>query len=122
MPQGIRDLRSDCQLQDGRWCVMGNRQKRLGELLKHEISDMLLRGIKDPRIGFVSVTSVELTADLRQAKVFVSVLGSELGQRLRLKYLPEIIIEYDTSIEQGARILALIDSVVQKKTDTPDEE
>lgn len=121
---------------------MENRQKRLGELLKHEISDMILRGIKDPRIGFVSVTSVELTADLRQAKVFVSVLGSEnerksslaglrsatgfirreLGQRLRLKYLPEIIIEYDTSIEQGSRILALIDSVVQKKTDTPDEE
>ncbi len=121
---------------------MKNRQKRLGELLKHEISDMLLRGIKDPRIGFVSVTSVELTADLRQAKVFVSVLGSEnerksslaglrsaigfirheLGQRLQLKYLPEIIIEYDTSIEQGSRILALIDSVVQKKTDTPDEE
>jgi len=121
---------------------MANRQKRLGELLKHEISDMILRGIKDPRIGFVSVTSVELTADLRQAKVFVSVLGSEserksslaglrsatgfirreLGQRLRLKYLPEIIVEYDTSIEQGSRILALIDSVVQKKTDTPDDE
>ena len=121
---------------------MENRQKRLGELLKHEISDMILRGIKDPRIGFVSVTSVELTADLRQAKVFVSVLGSEserksslaglrsatgfirreLGQRLRLKYLPEIIVEYDTSIEQGSRILALIDSVVQKKTNTPDDE
>ena len=121
---------------------MANRQKRLGELLKHEISDMILRGIKDPRIGFVSVTSVELTADLRQAKVFVSVLGSEserksslaglrsatgfirreLGQRLRLKYLPEIIVEYDTSIEQGSRILALIDSVVQKKTNTPDDE
>ena len=121
---------------------MENRQRRLGELLKHEISDMILRGIKDPRIGFVSVTSVELTADLRQAKVFVSVLGSEserksslaglrsatgfirreLGQRLRLKYLPEIIVEYDTSIEQGSRILALIDSVVKKKTDTPDDE
>jgi ribosome-binding factor A len=121
---------------------MENRHKRLGELIKHEISDMILRGIKDPRIGFVSITSVELTGDLRQAKVFISVLGSEtekksslaglrsatgfirheLGHRLRLKYVPEIILEYDNSIEEGSRILALIDSVVQKKTDTSDEE
>ncbi len=121
---------------------MDNRQKRLGELLKHEISDMILRSIKDPRIGFVSVTDVEVTSDLRHAKVFVSVLGDEserkasvaglrsaagfikreIGNRLRLKYVPEISIEYDESIEHGARILDLIDSVVEKKQEDSDEE
>ena len=121
---------------------MENRQRRLGELLKKEISDLVLRGIKDPRIGFVSITSVVLTADLRHAKVLVSVLGSEherkaslaglrsaagfirreLGQRLRLRYVPEIKIVYDDSIEQGTRIISLIDSVVKKEDSAPDEE
>jgi ribosome-binding factor A len=121
---------------------MENRQKRLGELLKHEISDLILREIKDPRIGFVSITEVEVSADLKHAKVFVSVLGSEserkasiaglksatgfvrreIGERLRLKYVPELIFLYDNSIERGAHILELIDSLVEKKDDTPDEE
>ncbi|NQU08140.1 MAG: ribosome-binding factor A, partial [Candidatus Abyssubacteria bacterium] len=50
---------------------MENRQRRLGQLLKQEISELILREIKDPRIAFVSITSVDLTADLRQAKVLV---------------------------------------------------
>jgi ribosome-binding factor A len=121
---------------------MGNRQKRVGELIKQEISELILREIKDPRIGFVSITSVDLTADLRHAKVFISVLGSEserksslaglrnaggfirreLGHRLRLKYVPEINIVYDNSIEEGARIISLIESVVQKENLTSDDE
>jgi ribosome-binding factor A len=121
---------------------MENRPKRLGELLKKEISDLILREIKDPRIGFVSITEVELTPDLRHAKVFISVLGSEserkatlaglrsatgfirreIGNRLRLKYIPELNIIYDNSIEHGSRILELIDSVVEKEREAPDEE
>ena len=121
---------------------MENRQRRLGQLLKQEISELILREIKDPRIAFVSITSVDLTADLRHAKVLVSVLGNErerkssiaglrsaagyirreLGQRLRLKYVPEIKIEYDNSIEEGTRILSLIDSVVPKEDSAPDDE
>jgi ribosome-binding factor A len=121
---------------------MGNRQRRLGELLKHEISDMLLRQIKDPRIGFVSITSVVLTADLRHAKVLVSVLGSErerkasiaglrsatgfikreLGHRLRLKYVPELNIVYDKSIEEGTHIVSLIDSVMREEESKSDED
>jgi ribosome-binding factor A len=121
---------------------MENRQRRLGELLKKEISDLVLREIKDPRIGFVSITSVALTADLRHAKVLVSVLGSEqerkaslaglrsaagfirreLSQRLRLKFVPEIKIIYDDSIEHGARIISLIESVVEKDDNPSDEE
>lgn len=121
---------------------MENRQKRLGELLKQEVSELVLREIKDPRIGFVSITSVDLTADLRHAKILVSVLGNEherksslaglrsaagfirreLGHRLRLKYVPEISIVYDDSIERGTRIVSLIDSVVQKENHIPDDE
>ncbi len=120
---------------------MDNRQRRLGELLKKEISDLVVRDIKDPRIGFVSITSVDISVDLRHSKVRVSVLGSEderkatlaglrsatgfirreLGNRLRLKYVPTIRFAYDDSIEQGARIISLIDSVV-KKEDTPVDE
>jgi ribosome-binding factor A len=121
---------------------MENRQKRLGELLKHEISDMILRDIKDPRIGFVSITDVEVSPDLRHAKVFFSVLGNEsdrkssvaglrsavgfmrreLGSRLRLRYVPELNILYDNSIEHGSHILELIDSVVEKKPEDSHEE
>ncbi|RJP22812.1 MAG: 30S ribosome-binding factor RbfA [Candidatus Abyssobacteria bacterium SURF_5] len=121
---------------------MENRQKRLSELLKHEISDLILREIKDPRIGFVSITDVEVSSDLRHAKVFISVLGTEserkstiaglrsalgfmrreIGSRLRLKYVPELSVLYDNSIEHGSHILELIDSVVEKKTEPADEE
>ena len=114
---------------------MGNRQRRVGQLLKQEISEMILREIKDPRVAFVSITSVDLTADLRRAEVLISVLGTEserkssiaglrsatgyikreLGRRLSLKYVPEIHIVYDDSIKEGSRILALIDSVVPKE-------
>lgn len=121
---------------------MENRPKRLAELLKHEISELVQRHIKDPRIGFVSITDVEVSPDLRHAKVYVSVLGNErerkatvaglrsaagfikreLGRRLRVKHVPEITIIYDESLERGSRILNLIESVVQENTETPDEE
>ena len=123
---------------------MGNRQRRLGQLLKQEISELLAREIKDPRIAFVSITSVDVAPDLRHAKVYISVLGSEserkstiaglrsasgyirreLGARLSLKYAPEIRIMYDDSIEEGSRILALIQSVVpeQEEEQAPDDE
>jgi ribosome-binding factor A len=113
---------------------MGNRPRRLGELLKKEISEIVMRGIKDPRIAFVSITSVTCTHDLRHARVFISVLGTEkerkstiaglrsatgyirreIAHRLSLKYTPELKFEYDDSIEEGSRILALIDSVIKE--------
>ena len=121
---------------------MGNRQRRLGQLLKQEISELIAREIKDPRIAFVSITSVDVAPDLRHAKVFVSVLGSEserkstiaglrsaagyirreLGARLSLRYAPEIRIMYDDSIEEGSRILALIQSVAPEKDQAADDE
>jgi ribosome-binding factor A len=104
------------------------RVQKLREFIREEVSDILHRGTKDPRIGFVSVTDVELTSDLRHAKVYVSVLGSEedrartmealehavgfvrteLAKRLRTYHTPEIQFRLDTSIERGTRVLQLL--------------
>jgi ribosome-binding factor A len=107
------------------------RVRRLGELLKEEISEIILKEVKDPRIGFVSVTNVKVSGDLRHAKVFVSVYGKEkekketmdglkeangfirrlIGNRITTYHTPEIIFRYDDSIEHGVYISKLIDEV-----------
>jgi ribosome-binding factor A len=114
---------------------MSVRLARLRELFKQEISAILHREMKDPRIGFVSVTDVELTPDLRHAKVFVSILGdedakaktmagltsaqgfirTELGRRIRLRYLPQIHFKLDESIERGVRVQHLLRRVAEAK-------
>lgn len=110
---------------------MSHRPGRLAEALKKEISDILINEIKDPRIGFVTITLVEVTPDLRYARVYASVLGneeqrkltaealtkatgyirSEIGKRIRLKFTPEITFKLDSSIERGTRIIKLIEEV-----------
>lgn len=100
------------------------RANRVAEQMKKELGDILGKKIKDPRVGFVTVTDVEVTGDLQQAKVFISVLGddkqkqdtlvglakakgfirSEIGKRIRLRKTPEIIFEFDEAIEKGNRI------------------
>ena len=112
-----------------------HRQEKLGELIAVELSDLLRTRVKDPRVGFASITHVEVSGDLRHAKVFVSVMGNEeeqastmkalkhatgflrheLASRLTLRYMPEIVFKLDTSIEQGARILDLIREVAGEK-------
>ena len=109
------------------------RSERLAEVIRTETSDIIRRDLKDPRIGFVSITDVEVTADLRHAKIFVSVLGddeakrrsmaglnrakghirSELGARLVLRFVPEIHFHLDESIERGNRIVSLIREVTE---------
>lgn len=111
-----------------------HRQEKLGELIAAELSGLLRTRVKDPRVGFASITHVEVSGDLRHAKVFVSVMGSpeereatmqglknatgflrhELATRLVLRYMPEIIFKLDKSIEEGARILELIHIVEQE--------
>mgnify|MGYP001119850940 CR=1 FL=1 len=111
---------------------MAHRIERVGNLLRHEISELLQRQVKDPRVGnFVTVTEVSISPDLRYAKVFVSCIGSEeerqktlsgltaasgflrnqLAKRLRLRRIPELSFHWDDSIERGARLLQLIDEV-----------
>ncbi|HLG63345.1 MAG TPA: 30S ribosome-binding factor RbfA [Ktedonosporobacter sp.] len=112
-----------------------HRQEKLAELIAAELSDLLRTRIKDPRVGFASITHVEVSGDLRHAKVFVSVMGTqeeqaetikalkhaagflrhELASRLVLRYMPEITFKLDTSIEEGARILDLIRQVEQEE-------
>ncbi len=107
--------------------------------MKQEIADILMRKIKDPRIGFVTVTDVEVADDLRNAKVFVSVYGgdkevslkglksaapfirSELGKRMRMRFVPELLFRFDGTVEQGAHIMELLRTIEEKKKDTGDE-
>src|SRR5512147_2957453 len=102
------------------------RADRVSDQMKEEIADILMRKIKDPRIGFVTVTDVEVADDLRNAKVFVSIYGgdktktlaglesasvyirSELGKRMRMKFVPELLFRFDNTLEQGARIMQLL--------------
>lgn len=110
---------------------MSTRQRKVGELLKSEVSDILRLKMKDPRLGFVTVTDVEVSADMQHARVFVSVLGSEserdaslavlkhaqsfvrqsLAKRLTMKTLPEIEFKLDTSADRGVRILELLEQI-----------
>ena len=105
------------------------------------MADILLRKIRDPRVRSVTVTDVELTNDLRIARVFVTALGSEgetkdvfaglskasgfirseLGRRLSLRYLPEVVFVKDLSGPRGDRVLQLLDEI-QEKTDAAPEE
>lgn len=112
----------------------------MAEAIKEEISDILQHQLKDPRIGFVSVVQVEVSNDLRHARVYVSVFGdatkkaetlkalesasgfirSELGQRIRLYHTPEVVFELDESIEHGARIAQLLQEVRRDEGKGPD--
>lgn len=122
---------------------MGNyRPRRVAELIKKEVSQMLQQEIKDPRIGFVTITDVEVSEDLRHAKVFVSVLDAdetkeetmeglenavgyvrrELGQRIRLRHTPEILFRYDDSIKRGARIFEILKDLDQDEEEADKKE
>src|SRR5262245_1840053 len=107
------------------------RTQRVALQIQQEISLILSRNLKDPRSGFVTVTGVDLSPDLRYAKVYVSAMGDdktrrgslealnhaagwirhELGQRIRMKFLPEIVFRTDTSLDYGERIDRLLDEI-----------
>ncbi len=107
------------------------RQLRVQEFLRAEVSDIIRNVLQDPAIGFVTVTDVEVSVDLRHAKIFVSVYGSpeerkrtltglrraakfmrgKLAHRTRLKYTPKIIFHFDPTVERAARIEELLKQV-----------
>jgi ribosome-binding factor A len=119
---------------------MTERMRRVNESLRQVLSEALLE-LKDPRIGFVTVTGVETSPDLRHAVVFVSVLGGEKKRRsslagltaahgvlqaqvsreLRLKRTPQLAFEYDPSVEHGVRMSKLIDELAPEETPQPDD-
>ena len=122
------------------------RVRKMQEFIQQEVSSMLLREVKDPRLGFVTVTGVHLTGDLREATVYVSLFGSEkekkesmtalematgfirreLGKRLKIYYTPQISFEQDTSLDYGMHIEGLIKQIHKddeaKKYDTHREQ
>lgn len=107
-----------------------DRMRRVNESVRQVLSESL-RDLKDPRIGFVTITGVETSTDLRHAKVFVSVLGSAkkrdatisglnsshgvlqaaLAKELRMKRTPQLTFQYDPTVERGVRLSALIDEL-----------
>jgi ribosome-binding factor A len=108
--------------------MAGRRPNRVGSLLQATLSELLLRDIKDPRVGMVTITGVDLSPDLKHARVFVSILGdaetqqrmlaglasarpylqSQAGKRLKLRFTPELRFEVDPSIATGDRIDRLL--------------
>jgi ribosome-binding factor A len=120
----------------------GKRSEKVGDLIQKEISQMLLKSIKDPRIGFVTITRVTVSEDCRFAKVYFSVAGTqaqressmqgldsakgyvrkELGRRIRLRYTPDIVFQFDPSIEYAIHVEELIKSIHQGKEPHGEEE
>lgn len=111
---------------------MAHRLERLNSLLRQEISELLQRQVKDPRLGsFISVTSVEISPDLSFAKVFISHFGTEeekqntintlnaaagffrheLGDRMKARKIPELSFRIDHAIEKAANVLKIIDNL-----------
>ncbi|MDI6709363.1 MAG: 30S ribosome-binding factor RbfA [Thermoanaerobacterales bacterium] len=119
---------------------MAYRPERLAEVIKAETAE-ILRQLKDPRIGFATVTAVDVSSDLRYAKIRVSVLGNpdeqeqtlrtlqraqgfvrtELGRRIRLRYAPEVTFTLDDSIREGIRLTTLIDEISKREEGGPRE-
>ena len=113
-----------------------SRADRVADQIRMEVADILMRKIKDPRVRSVTVTDVELTKDLRIARVFVTTMEqnkddrlvfeglakasgfvrAELGRRLALRYLPELIFMKDVSGPRADRVLALLDGLHQDET------
>jgi ribosome-binding factor A len=107
---------------------VSQRTERVDELLRQEIGSIVSRDVADPRVGFATITSVEVTPDLRHAKVWVSVIGQpaeraatvtalqrampfvrhELGTRLRIRRIPDLHVHLDDTAERGTRVLQLL--------------
>jgi ribosome-binding factor A len=111
------------------------RTRRIGEQLQRELAGLIRDDVRDPRVGMVTVSAVDVTRDLAHAKVFVAVLGGDaeqtaetvealnnaagylrklLGQRLRLRTVPALHFHYDESFDRGARLSQLIDQAVSR--------
>ncbi len=116
---------------------MKYRKERMQDFLREEISMIVQQEIKDPGVGFVTIIDVRMTDDLKYAKVYYSVFGSEeekehtaqalkratnyikhvLGGKVRIKYMPEITFIYDTEQEKAARI----DAILKKVGNVPED-
>ncbi|HEV3008694.1 MAG TPA: 30S ribosome-binding factor RbfA [Burkholderiales bacterium] len=109
------------------------RPQKLGDLIQRELSELLQRELRDPRVGMITLTGVDVSPDFSHAKVFFTVLDpqkleearvglkraagflrSQLAKRIKLYTTPELRFEYDESVERGDRLSRLINSVIKK--------
>lgn len=117
------------------------RPTRVGELLQAEIAQLLLRQLKDPRLSMVTISRVEVSADLRHACIYISRIGSEteqraalqgfehatgfirgqLGKLLKLRYTPELTFKLDTTIAYGVRISRILHDLIPTPPREPAE-
>ena len=113
----------------------GKRSEKVADLIRKEISEMLIRDLKDPRIGFITVTRVSVSDDCRSAKIYFSVMGSteerersteglnsakgyvrrELGRRIQLRHTPDIVFQFDPSIEYAIHMEEVFQNLREKK-------
>jgi ribosome-binding factor A len=116
---------------------MTRRTLRIGETFKEVLGELLQRNVKDPRIGFMTITSVRVTPDLSKAHVYYTVLGddkalhdtalglssaapwlrSEVGKQMRLRTTPQLVFHLDDSYEQGLRVDRLLDEIRSEHPD-----
>jgi len=112
------------------------RSRRIAEQVQRELSDIIRLELKDPRVGMITLTGVEVTPDNAQARVYFTLLGdaskvaettaglqraagflrSQLARRIKLRMVPELQFKYDASVERGARLSQLIDAAVAEDT------
>lgn len=109
------------------------RSQRLSILLREEIADIIMRKVKDPRLGFVTVTDVELSEDLKTARVFVSIFNDEdketaleilnsakglirgeVSKRIRVKFIPTVEFRIDKSVEHGEKVDRLLKEIKER--------
>ena len=120
---------------------MQYRSDRLAQELRNEVSFIISRELKDPRLGFATITTVKVTPDLKYARILVSVLGTpekqkatmaalnkatgfvrkQLGSRLKLRQIPELKFEYDDSIEYGAKMDEILNEVGRELLESSSE-
>lgn len=121
--------------------MAGYRPIRVGELIQAELAQLLLRELKDPRVQMATISRVDMSPDLRHAHVLISRLGTEheqrdtltgfqraagfirgqLGKRLKLRYIPELTFELDTSIAYGVRISQILHNLATEETSSHSE-
>jgi len=119
---------------------ISNRPQKVAQLIQQELGTLFIQGLKDPRIGFATVTEVRVSGDLRQARVFVSVYGSEeerseslkgltaaagylrrqLSRSLRLRFMPELEFALDTSLDEAQRLEDIISAIEAGDSEVPD--
>ena len=119
--------------------AQGSRPKRVGEEIRHELAELIAREVHDPGIGFLTITRVQVSADLQNARVYYTTIGDEkarretaralgratpflrrsIGKRLRLRHVPELAFSYDESIEKQDRIERIMLDLQAERAEHP---